>query len=59
VGQKTSVLQDLEGGRSMEIEPLIGSVSELGRIVGIPTPTIDTVYHLTVMRAKQSGCYAG
>ncbi|MDF1720912.1 MAG: 2-dehydropantoate 2-reductase [Minwuia sp.] len=56
---KTSMLQDFEAGRSMEIEPIIGAVSELGRIVGVPTPTIDTVYHLTVMRAKQSGCYAG
>lgn len=56
---KTSMLQDLEGGRSMEIEPIIGAVSELGRVVGVPTPTIDTVYKLTVMRAKQSGCYAG
>ncbi|MDF1730010.1 MAG: 2-dehydropantoate 2-reductase [Minwuia sp.] len=54
---KTSMLQDLEGGRTMEIEPIIGTVSELGRITGIPTPTIDTVYHLTVLRAKQAGCY--
>ncbi|WP_281018036.1 MULTISPECIES: 2-dehydropantoate 2-reductase [unclassified Minwuia] len=54
---KTSMLQDLEGGRTMEIEPIIGTVSELGRITGIPTPIIDTVYHLTVLRAKQAGCY--
>jgi len=54
---KTSMLQDLEGGRTMEIEPIIGTVSELGRITGVATPTIDTVYHLTVLRAKQAGCY--
>lgn len=56
---KTSMLQDLEGGRTMEIEPIIGTVSELGRLTGIPTPTIDTVYHLVVRRAKAAGCYSG
>ncbi|MEC9348052.1 MAG: 2-dehydropantoate 2-reductase [Pseudomonadota bacterium] len=56
---KTSMLQDLEGGRTMEIEPIIGTVSELGRLTGIPTPTIDTVYRLVVRRAKAAGCYAG
>lgn len=55
---KTSMLQDLEGGRTMEIEPILGSVAELGRITGIATPTIDIVYSLVVMRAKQAGCYA-
>jgi len=55
---KTSMLQDLETGRTMEIEPIIGSVSELGRITGVPTPAIDIVYNLVVMRARQAGCYA-
>ena len=56
---KTSMLQDLESGRPMEIEPLIGVVAELGRLVGVPTPTIDMVYDLVVLRAKEAGCYAG
>ena len=56
---KTSMLQDLESGRPMEIEPLIGVVAELGRLVGVPTPTIDMVYNLVVLRAKEAGCYAG
>ena len=56
---KTSMLQDLEIGRPMEIEPLVGVVAELGRLVGVPTPTIDTVYALVVQRAKVAGCYPG
>ncbi len=56
---KTSMLTDLETGRPMEIEPLVGAVVELGRLTGVPTPTVEMVYHLTVLRAKQAGCYAG
>jgi len=43
---KTSMLQDVEVGKAMEIESLIGAVSELGRITAIPTPHIDTIYAL-------------
>ncbi|PTE21135.1 oxidoreductase [Cereibacter changlensis JA139] len=49
---RTSMLQDLEAGRPMEIEALVGSVAELGRLVGLPTPTIDTVLALVRLRAK-------
>ncbi|WP_190238244.1 2-dehydropantoate 2-reductase [Cereibacter johrii] len=49
---RTSMLQDLEAGRPMEIEALVGSVAELGRIVDLPTPTIDTVLALVRLRAK-------
>ncbi|MEA5163320.1 2-dehydropantoate 2-reductase [Cereibacter johrii] len=49
---RTSMLQDLEAGRQMEIEALVGSVAELGRIVDLPTPTIDTVLALVRLRAK-------
>jgi 2-dehydropantoate 2-reductase len=41
---KTSMLQDVEAGRDPEIDPLVGSVIELGRVVGIPTPNINAVY---------------
>jgi 2-dehydropantoate 2-reductase len=44
---KTSMLQDVEAGRAMELEALVGSVIELGRITGTPTPTIEAVYALT------------
>ncbi|MCC7371088.1 MAG: 2-dehydropantoate 2-reductase [Chloroflexi bacterium] len=56
---RTSMLQDLEKGRPMEIDALVGVVSELGRLVEVPTPTIDTVYHLVVRRAREAGSYPG
>jgi hypothetical protein len=43
---RTSMLQDLDAGRPMEIDALVGSVQELGRITDTPTPTIDTVLAL-------------
>ena len=49
---KTSMLQDLERGRRLEIEALVGVVSELGRLVGRPTPTIDAVLALLELRAR-------
>jgi len=41
---KTSMLQDVEHGRALELEALVGSVVELGRITGTPTPTIAAIY---------------
>ena len=52
---KTSMLQDLERGRAMEIDPLVSVVQELGRLTGIPTPTIDTVLALVQQRASSAG----
>ena len=43
---KTSMLQDREKGRSMEVGPLIGAFVELGRLTGVSTPAIDAVYAL-------------
>jgi 2-dehydropantoate 2-reductase len=40
---RTSMLQDLDQGRPMEIDALVASVQELGRVTGVPTPTSDTV----------------
>lgn len=48
---KTSMLQDLERGRVMEIGPLVTVVQELGQMVGVPTPTIDVVHALVCQRA--------
>ena len=56
---KTSMLQDLERGRPMEIDALLGAVVELGTITGHPTPTCDTVLALVRQRAREAGCYAG
>jgi 2-dehydropantoate 2-reductase len=41
---KTSMLQDVENGRALELDALVGSVVELGRLTGTPTPTIDAIY---------------
>jgi 2-dehydropantoate 2-reductase len=54
---KTSMLQDLERNRAMEIDALVTSVQELGRRVTIPTPTIDTVLALVRQRANVAGLH--
>ncbi|EAU42520.1 2-dehydropantoate 2-reductase [Fulvimarina pelagi HTCC2506] len=54
---RTSMLQDLDTGRPMEIDALVASVQELGRIIDTPTPTIDTVLALVQLRAKVAGLY--
>ena len=52
---KTSMLQDLERGRPMEIDALVAAVSELGRAASVPTPTIDTILALVTARAEAAG----
>ena len=54
---KTSMLQDLERGRPMEIDPMVTAVAELGDLTGIATPTIDAILALVRQRARQAGCY--
>ena len=54
---KTSMLQDLERGRPMEIDALLGAVVELGVMTGIPMPVSDAVLALVRERARQAGCY--
>ena len=54
---KTSMLQDLESGRPMEIDALVTVVQELGQLVDIPTPTIDVVLALIQQRAAVAGTY--
>jgi 2-dehydropantoate 2-reductase len=49
---KTSMLQDVEAGRALEHEALVGAVAELGRVVGITTPHIDSVLALMRLLAK-------
>ena len=56
---KTSMLQDLERGRPMEIDALLGAVVELGGLVGQTMPTCETVLALVRQRAREAGCYAG
>lgn len=47
---KTSMLQDFELGRPLELDALVASVAEIGRLVGVPTPTLDAV--LALVRLK-------
>ena len=55
---RTSMLQDLDQGRPMEIGALVTSVQELGRITETPTPIIDTVLGLICLRARTAGLYS-
>lgn len=55
---KTSMLQDLERGRPMEIDPMVAVVAEMGRLVGRPTPTVDMILALVRQRARLAGCYS-
>ena len=55
---RTSMLQDLDQGRPMEIDALVASVQELGRVTGVPTPTVDTVLGLIRLRARTAGLYS-
>ena len=52
---KTSMLQDLEMSRPMEIDALVSTVAEMGRLVDVPTPTIDVVLSLVRLRAQTAG----
>ena len=54
---KTSMLQDLERGRPMEIDALLGSVVELAELVEVPVPTCRTVLALVRARGRAAGCY--
>ncbi len=43
---RTSMLQDFEQGRPLELDALVASVPEMGRLVGVPTPTLDQILAL-------------
>lgn len=49
---KTSMLQDVEAGRSLETEALIGSILEMARLTDTPAPAIETVYALVKLLNK-------
>jgi len=56
---KTSMLQDVETGRVLELDALVKSVIELGRITGTPTPAIDHVYALAALLAATLSRHKG
>jgi len=51
------MLQDIEAGRSVELDTIIGAVRELALYYGVATPTIDSVSALAMQRARLAGCY--
>jgi 2-dehydropantoate 2-reductase len=53
---KTSMLQDLEAGRPMELEALVGAVVELGERVGLPMSCTRTVYSCAKLLAESAAC---
>ncbi len=56
-GHKTSILQDLEAGRPMEVDGITGAVVELGRLLSVESPMIDLIYALMRQRAREAGLY--
>jgi 2-dehydropantoate 2-reductase len=56
---KTSMLQDVEHGRALELEALLGAVVELARITATPTPTLDAIYAAASLLAKTLAAQRG
>jgi len=56
---KTSMLQDLERGRPIEIDALLGAVVELGNLTGHEMPMCRAILALVRERARRAGCYPG
>jgi 2-dehydropantoate 2-reductase len=56
---KTSMLQDVEHGRALELEALVGSVVELGQITGVPTPTIAAIHAATTLLSRTLAAQRG
>src|SRR5690606_4522484 len=54
---RTSMLQDLEGGKPLEIDAIVAAVRELGQQLALPTPNIDTLLGLVRLRARMLGLY--
>ena len=52
---KTSMLQDVEGGRPIELEALLGAPREIARARGIETPALDQLYSVTRLLAEGLG----
>lgn len=52
---KTSMLQDYELGRTLELDALVASVAELGRLVESPTPVLDAVLALVRLKVETRG----
>ncbi|MCY1263866.1 2-dehydropantoate 2-reductase [compost metagenome] len=54
---KTSMLQDVEASRPVELDALVHAVLEISRQVGVPTPNIDALFGLARLQARTRGLY--
>ncbi len=54
---KTSMLQDAEAGRPLELDAIVGAVREIGQRLGQPTPNVNALLGLTRLFARTSGLY--
>lgn len=54
---KTSMLQDVEAGRPVELDALVAAVRELGQLTGVPTPSTDALLGLARLHARTHGLY--
>ena len=54
---KTSMLQDVEAGRSVELDALVAAVREIGQRVGVATPNMDALLGLSRLHARTRGLY--
>ena len=56
---KTSMLQDVEAGRPVELDALVSAVRELGQLTGVATPFTDALLGLSRLHAQSLGLYPG
>lgn len=56
---KTSMLQDMEAGRQVELDSIVGAVVECANAIGVPVPLLETVYALACQRGRELNIYAG
>lgn len=54
---KTSMLQDAEAGRPLELDALLGAVREIGQHLGLATPNTDALFGLVRLMARERGLY--
>lgn len=57
IGFRTSMLQDMDRGRPVELDTIVRIVMEMGRAAGVATPVIETIYGLAACRAEAAGNY--
>ncbi len=54
---KTSMLQDVDAGRAIELDAIVGAVHEIAQRVGVATPNVDALLGLTRLFARIRGLY--